>query len=61
MNFGINISDDMDETFMKNNPYFEDITKCTYQFRRLLISRKARFRIEGVNFNTTIPNYFIHY
>lgn len=48
MNFGLNISKEMEEEFIKYTPYFDDIVKCEYAYKSLVIFGKAKFNFTGI-------------
>lgn len=48
MNFGLNINDEMEQIFMKNEQYFGDIARCSYKYKSLLIYGRAHIKIIGV-------------
>lgn len=48
MNFGLNVSDEMEQVFLKNRSFFENIVKCSYEYKSLLIYGKAKITINGV-------------
>lgn len=48
MNFGLNISKEMEQEFIKHTPYFDDIVKCEYAYKSLVIFGKAKFIFTGI-------------
>jgi len=48
MNFGLNISSEMKERFGNSLPNFKDIFECSYQYQRIIIYGKAKFKITGL-------------
>jgi len=48
MNFGLNIHKEMEESFMNYSPDFDDIVRCTYEFKSLLIFGKAILKFSGI-------------
>lgn len=47
MNFGFNINDKI-ESELKKHSCFQDVLNCTYEFKSLMIVRKAKLSFEGI-------------
>lgn len=64
MNFGLNISNGMEQIFLENEQYFGDIIRCSYEYKRLLIYGKAHIkitRVKGVSFRYGHKGEYLYY
>jgi hypothetical protein len=48
MNFGLNISKEMEDEFKKYSPSFSDIIKCNSENKRIIIFNEAKFKFSGI-------------
>ena len=48
MNFGLNIEDKAEHEFSLNSPYFDDVLKCEFLYKSIIIIGRAKFHISNL-------------